>query len=395
MISFDEAVELVRTVALPLGVESVALEAAGGRVLASPIVARIESPRADVSAMDGYAVRDADLADLPARLTVAGESFAGTGWNGELKVAECARIFTGAPVPQGADRVVMQENVRREGDVAVIEHDPGSALHIRSRGGDFAKGDELVAVGRPLDPRAIVAAAAADLAQVDVYLRPWVRVLCTGDELAEPGTAARANDFIPESVSFGVAALAREWGAEFLGKVRLRDDLDSMKAAAASAVVDADVVIVTGGASVGERDFAKAMFEPTGLELIFSKVAMKPGKPVWLVRTGTSLVMGLPGNPTSALVTARLLLAPLLAGLTGRSCDDALRWRRMALAAPLKECGARETFLRARWNGEEAEVLSNQDSSAQKALAEADLLVRQFADSPARKAGELVDVLDF
>jgi len=395
MISFDEAVELVRTVALPLGVESVVLEAAGGRVLASPIVARIESPRADVSAMDGYAVRDADLADLPARLTIAGESFAGTGWNGELKVAECARIFTGAPVPQGADRVVIQENVRREGDVAVIEDDPGKAFHIRSRGGDFAKGDELVAVARSLDPRAIVAAAAADLAQVDVYLRPWVRVLCTGDELAEPGTAARANDFIPESVSFGVAALAREWGAEFLGRMRLRDDLDSMKAAASSAVVDADLVIVTGGASVGERDFAKAMFEPTGLELIFSKVAIKPGKPVWLGRTGNTLVMGLPGNPTSALVTARLLLAPLLAGMTGRNCDDALRWRRMALAASLKECGARETFHRARWNGEEAEILSNQDSSAQKALAEADLLVRQRADSPAQRAGELVDVLDF
>lgn len=395
MISFDEAVELVRTVALPLGVESVALEAAGARVLASPIVARIESPRADVSAMDGYAVRDADLADLPARLTVAGESFAGTGWNGELKVAECARIFTGAPVPQGADRVVMQENVRREGDVAVIEDDPGKAFHIRSRGGDFAKGDELVAVARSLDPRAIVAAAAADLAQVDVYLRPWVRVLCTGDELAEPGTAARANDFIPESVSFGVAALAREWGAEFLGRMRLRDDLDSMKAAASSAVVDADLVIVTGGASVGERDFAKAMFERTGLELIFSKVAIKPGKPVWLGRTGNTLVMGLPGNPTSALVTARLLLTPLLAGMTGRNCDAALRWRRMALAASLKECGARETFHRARRNGEEAEILSNQDSSAQKALAEADLLVRQRANSPALKAGDLVEVLDF
>lgn len=395
MISFDEAIELVRRSACPLGVESVALEGAAGRVLAAPIVARIESPRADVSAMDGYAVRDADLADLPARLTVAGESFAGTGWNGELKAAECARIFTGAPVPPGADRVVIQENVRREGDVAVIEHDPGRAFHIRSRGGDFAKGDELVAVGRPLDPRTIVAAAAADLAQVDVYLRPWVRVLCTGDELAEPGTAGRANDFIPESVSFGVAALAREWGAEVLGRMRLRDELDSMKAAAASAVVDADIVVVTGGASVGVRDFAREMFEPMGLELLFSKVAIKPGKPVWLGRTGNTLVVGLPGNPTSALVTARLLLAPLLAGMTGRNCDDALRWRRMVLATPLKECGARETFHRARWNGEEAEVLSNQDSSAQKALVEADLLVRQRADSPAQKAGELVDVLDF
>jgi molybdopterin molybdotransferase len=395
MISFDEAIERIRKVAVPLGIESIALEVAAGRVLASPVVARIESPRADVSAMDGYAVRESDLANLPARLKLAGESFAGHGWSGDVGAGECVRIFTGAPVPNGADRVVVQEDVIREDDLLVIERHPGSQLHIRSRGGDFTKGDELVGTGRPLDPRAIIAAAAADLAKLDVYLRPWIRIFSTGDELAEPGSAARARDSIPESVSFGVAALAHQWGAEILGKARLRDDLKSMKRAAANAIVDADVVIVTGGASVGEKDFGKAMFEDEGLELIYSKVSLKPGKPAWLGRAGNALVMGLPGNPTSALVTARLFLAPLLAGLTGRDPMDALRWRQMALATPLGECGSRETFHRARSTGLWAEILSNQDSSAQKTLVEADLLARQPANSPAREAGELVDVLDF
>jgi molybdopterin molybdotransferase len=168
-----------------------------------------------------------------------------------------------------------------------------------------------------------------------------------------------------------------------------------MEAAAASAVEFADIIVVTGGASVGEKDFAKAMFEPLGLELIFSKLSIKPGKPVWLGRVRGKLVMGLPGNPTSALVTARLLLAPLLAGMTAESIGRALAWRSIPLASPLGACGTRETFHRARLADGSAEVLSFQDSSAQKALAAADLLVRQRANTPALDVGELVEVLDF
>jgi molybdopterin molybdotransferase len=175
----------------------------------------------------------------------------------------------------------------------------------------------------------------------------------------------------------------------------LPDNLDQMRRAAASAIEDSDLAVVTGGASVGEKDFAKAMFEPLGLDLVFSKVAIKPGKPVWFGRAGRALVMGLPGNPTSALVTARLFLAPLLARLSGRPAEAALEWRTAPLATPLGACGARETFHRARWNGQSAEVLSNQDSSAQKVLAEADLLVRQKADSPSLQPGERVEALDF
>jgi molybdopterin molybdotransferase len=175
----------------------------------------------------------------------------------------------------------------------------------------------------------------------------------------------------------------------------LRDELEDMQPAAAKAVAAADLVTVIGGASVGDKDFAKAMFEPLGLELIFDKLAIKPGKPAWGGRVGDKLVIGLPGNPTSALVTARLLLAPLLAGLTGRLIEDALRWRTMPLASPLQPCGERETFHRAQDVAGTAHILAFQDSHAQKALAEANLLVRQRAHTPAAGTGELVDVLDF
>lgn len=395
MISFDDAIELIRSVAKPLGTETVSIERAAGRVLSEPVVARIDSPRRDVSAMDGYAVRDRDLGSAPASLEVIGESFAGAAWNGTVSEGTCARIFTGAPVPEGAERVVIQENVRRDGGRAVIDELPGTARHIRKRGSDFEDGDVLLAAGRELDPRAIVAAAAADTSDVAVYRQPSLHILATGDELADPGSARANSDAIPESVSYGVAALAGQWGALSLGRTRLRDDLPAMEAAAADAVQSADIVVVTGGASVGEKDFAKTMFDPVGLELVFSKLSIKPGKPVWLGRVGDKLIMGLPGNPTSALVTARLLLAPLLCGMAGQSIDRALAWRTMPLASPLGDCGARETFHRARYVNGAAEILSFQDSSAQKALARADLLVRQRARTSATDAGALGDVLDF
>ena len=395
MISFDEAFELVRSVAKPLGTETVSVAEAAGRVLAKPVVAQINSPRSDVSAMDGYAVRSEDLESLPAVLEISGESFAGARWNGRLEPGACVRIFTGAPVPAGANRVVIQENVRRDGGLAIIEEAPETALHIRKQGSDFSAGEELLAAGRLLNPQAIVAAVSADLDKLEVYRRPRLTILSTGDELAEPGTARAKVDAIPDSVSFGVAALACEWGATCMSRMRVRDDLPSMQSAAASVIDLADLIVVTGGASVGEKDFAKTMFEPLGLNLIFSKVSIKPGKPVWLGRVGEKLVIGLPGNPTSALVTARLLLVPLLAGLTGRPSDEALNWRTASLASPLGPCGSRETFHRARLRHGIAEILAFQESSAQKVLAAADLLVRQRADSPRLEPGAEIEVLDF
>lgn len=395
MISFDQASAMIVDAAQPLGAERVPIGEAHRRVLAEAVTARVSSPPSDVSAMDGYAVREEDLLLLPARLPLIGESFAGTGFDQSVEPGSSVRIFTGAPVPRGADRVVIQEMVRREGDVAVIDQYPGAAKHIRSQGSDFRAGDLLVPAGTRLGYRQLVAAAGADLADVAVWRRPRLAILGTGDELAPPGSAAGNPGAIPESVSFGVAALAEQWGASVAARIHLADELEAMEETAGRVLDQADLIVVTGGASVGEKDFAKAMFERHGLELIFSKVSIKPGKPVWLGRAQGRLVMGLPGNPTSALVTARLLLAPLFAGLTGIDPNLALRWRKAPLLAPLGPCGERETFVRARAIQEGVEPLSNQDSSAQKVLVEADLLLRRRAGSAPAERGEMAWVVDF
>lgn len=394
MIGFDEATALVLALARPLGEETVALADAFDRVLARPVTAAADAPARPLSAMDGYAVRDADLALPPVRLPVTEAIFAGRADPAPLPPGACARIFTGAPVPEGADRVVVQEQVVAEDGCAVFVTALGSARHIRARGSDFRAGDTLLAAGTRLTPRALVAAASADEAAVTVVRRPRVLVLGTGDELAEPGAARDTPGAVPESVSFGVMALALQWGAGVVGRRRLADDPALLEAAAAEALTLADVVVVTGGASVGERDHARAMFAPAGLEPVFSKVAIKPGKPVWIGRAGGRLVFGLPGNPTSAMVTARLFLAPLLAGLGGRDPCEALAWTPAETAADLPPAGDRETFLRGqRLDDGRVMPASNQDSGAQKTLSDSDRLIRRKAGESGAGAGERVETL--
>ncbi|UTP38454.1 molybdopterin molybdotransferase MoeA [Phenylobacterium sp. LH3H17] len=396
MIGFDEACRRIAAIASPLGAEQIALDLAWNRVLAAPVVACRSAPETAVSAMDGYAVRDADLASGPARLRLVGTSFAGSPNGGpRLEAGACVRIFTGAPMPAGADRVVMQEVVQREGEAVMFAERPSPARHVRAAGSDFAAGEALLELGTRLTPQALVAAAAADLATVEVFIRPRVAVLSTGDELVEPGLAPHAPGTIPESVSFGVAALARAWGGEVTCRRRLGDELPSLVRAAAAALDDAHVVVVTGGASVGERDFSKAMFQELGLRLDFDKVAIKPGKPVWVGRVGERIVVGLPGNPSAAMVTARLFLAPILAGLSGTRPEDALAWRAAPLASPLGACGDRDCFHRGRSTFDGVRPVGNQDSSAQKDLAMADLLIRRRPAARALAAGELVEVLAF
>lgn len=389
MIAFDEALGLVSGLARPVGSEVASLDGAGGRVLAAPVIARVDSPPADCSAMDGYAVREADL---PGALRIIGESFAGHGFRAKIEPGCAVRVFTGAPLPVGADRVVIQEEVVRQGDCALMQAAQGPT-HVRRAGSDFSAGDELLRAGHLLTPRALVVVAAANWAEVTVWRRPKLVILATGDELAPPGEAHRREGSIPDSISFGISALAAQQGAEVGTTCRLRDELSAMEHAAAEALESADVVVVTGGASVGEKDFAKAMFEPHGLEMVFSKVAIKPGKPVWLGQARDRIVVGLPGNPTSAMVTARLLLAPLLAGMSGRG--PTLEWKSLPLVEPLPGCGDRETFLRAHRTPNGAVPITNQESGAQRALAHADLLLRCRPRDPARAAGELVEALAF
>lgn len=395
MIGFDEATALVVGLATPLAPRKVPIEAADGLVLAQAVIADADTPAVPLSAMDGYAVCEADLPTGPIRLRVTDKTYAGQTAGPAIAAGECRRIFTGAPLPPGADRVIVQELVRRDGDWAVIDETPGRARHVRSAGSDFRAGDTLVAAGTLLNAQAMVAAAAADQAELWVHPRPRVVILGTGDELAPPGRARLTPGAIPDSVSLGVAALVREYGGEIVDRVRLMDDPAVLEEAAASALERADVVVVTGGASVGEKDFAKAMFAAHGLELIFGKVAIKPGKPVWIGRARGRLIVGLPGNPTSALVTARLFLAPLIAGLAGRDPRNAQAWRLESLIGELPDTGDRDTFVRGASGTRGVSPLSNQDSGAQAALASADRLIRRNAGAAPAPRLSQVEVLDF
>jgi len=246
MISFDEAVEHIRSVAVPLGTQTVRLEQASGRVLSRPVIAQIDSPRSDVSTRDGYAVREADLGPFPVSLPVLGESFAGSASGASIREGTCARIFTGASLPPGADRVVMQEFVRRDGDIAVIEVEPEGDRWVRRFASDFARGDTLVQPGELLGSRALVAAAGADVGTLEVYLQPRLHILSTGDELEEPGTAHRSANAVPESASLGVASLAERRGANGISRTLIRDDLLAIQAAADAAAKSANVIVMIG-----------------------------------------------------------------------------------------------------------------------------------------------------
>lgn len=395
MVSVDHALRLLLAEGAVRGIERVALGQAGGRILALPIVAQRAAPARDASAMDGYAVRDGDLVADWNALTVIGESFAGHGYTGPLQPGSAVRIFTGASVPDGADRVILQEEVRHMGSQVLVPRPRVGKRHIRRAGSDFAAGDVLVDAPAALTPARIVAAAAADIAEVAAFARPKVIIVATGDELRAPGVDRLSPDMIPESVSLGVAELARNFGGDVAIHPRLPDDLGQLQSAAAGMLDAADIVVIVGGASVGDRDFSRAMFERAGLSLQFSKVLMRPGKPVWFGKAGGMCILGLPGNPTAAMITARLFLAPLVAAMAGREAGTALDWRIRPLAERLEANGERECFLGARLIAGAASASANRDSSAQRALAAIEVLIRRPPHAPAAAAGDLVETLEF
>ncbi len=394
LIRFDDALAMIERTAAPLGSERVAIAEAAGRVLSEPLDARFDAPRQPVSAMDGYAVILADAQPGKA-LRVVGESRAGAPYSGRIEPGTTARIFTGAVLPAGADCVIMQEYAHREGERITFAPGYGPGRHIRPAGSDFAAGELLLPEGTRLTPRAMIAAAAADRDTLSVTVRPRVAIIGTGDEIAPPGSAHLRWDAIPDTVTFGVAALAAEAGAQIVARIAGEDDLPGLEALAGDALEQADLVVVTGGASVGERDFAKPMFAAHGLELLFAKVAIKPGKPVWLGMVRGCWVIGLPGNPTAAMVTARLLLVPLLARLQAQPVADVLRWRELPLAAAVDATGERETFLRAQWQEQGLCPVANQDSGAQAVLAGADWLIRCPPKTGPLVKGDHVSALAF
>jgi molybdopterin molybdotransferase len=392
-LSFDAAQAMLAAIARPLGTESVRLAKAGRRVLAEPLGATLDIPSRDLAAMDGFAVREHDLAAGVRSFTVTGAAYPGAPWTGNVGAGDAIRIMTGAPMPAGADRVLMRELVT-DRDGTITRGGPVPAKpHVRKRGSDTPAGTEVLPAGKLLDPRALVVAAAADAARLTVWRRPSVRVIATGDELVSAGSA-RETGGIPDSLSEAVLLMARQWGAAPLGATLVRDDPEQLAHAAGAALDDADVLVLCGGASRGDRDFAKSALTGLGLELLFADVAIKPGKPVWCGRIGQKLVLGLPGNPTAAMTVARLFLAPLLTALGGRGVGPALRWERARLLESVTT-GDREAFLCAERMEEGVRVLPRQSASAQCMLARADALVRIAPGLTPLAIGVSVELLRF
>ncbi|MBI5941161.1 MAG: molybdopterin molybdotransferase MoeA [Caulobacterales bacterium] len=387
-LSVEDARARILARAAPLPAEAVAVADADGRVLAETITAIRDQPPFDASAMDGWAVKRADVGH-EVTLIVVGESAAGRGYEPVLQAGEAVRIFTGAPVPAGADLVVIQENATRDGDLVRMGPAGEGSANIRARGGDFRAGATLLEAGVRLDPWRLSLAAAAGRAEVRVAARPRVAVLATGEELAAPGSDAGPFQ-IYESGSAGLLPMIRRWGGTATRLAPAGDNLEAIAAAVRD--IEADVIVTVGGASVGDYDLVKPALATLGLELDVETVNVRPGKPTWFGRLGDGrLVLGLPGNPASAFVCAELFLKPLVLGLQGHG--EPVRQETVRLAAPLPANGPREHWMRARLGAEGVTAFPDQDSSLVTVFAAADALLRRLPGAPAAATGESVDIL--
>jgi len=375
--------------------ENVPLHHCAGRVLAAGIKAKRDQPPFPASAMDGYAVRFADVQAVPARLKVIGTAPAGHGFGGTVKAGQAVRIFTGAPVPKGADTVVIQENTEAaDGQVAVTVAAQRAGQHIRRKGLDFAKGEELLPRGTLLGAREIGLAAAMNWPDLPVTKRPKVAIFTTGDELVSPGTTPRPDQIV-SSNSFALSAFVRRYGGEAVDLGIIPDNLKAISRAVRKAS-GAEILLTTGGASVGDHDLVQAALKAEGIALDFWKIALRPGKPLMFARNGTQRILGLPGNPVSALVCSRIFLKPLLSALLGLPpAEDVVKAR---LGSDLPANDQRQDYLRATvargGDGSfEATPFKLQDSSMQRALTQAHGLIVRPPFAPAVRAGDLVDLL--
>ena len=376
--------------------ESIALADAAGRVLAEPVVALRTQPPFNASAMDGYAARAQDVASAPARLSVIGMAPAGRGFDGSVGRAEAVRIFTGAPLPEGADTIVIQENVRDLGDGQIEVTEPTAKdRNIRRRGLDFSKGDVLLERGRVLDPAALSLAASANHPTLNVVQRPLVAIIATGDELLPPGSALGPDQII-SSNAYGVAAAALSVGAKALDLGIAADRKEAIAALVKKAVAaNADVIVTLGGASVGDHDLVHDVLTSEGMKLDFWKLAMRPGKPLMFGRLGDIRCIGLPGNPVASLVCSQLFLKPLLAQLGGRTHRQDIRPAQLGAAMPANDL--RQDYVRAVVSEETGARVATpfgiQDSSMLRMLADANGLIVREPFAPAAAAGAACSVL--
>ncbi|TAD92321.1 MAG: molybdopterin molybdenumtransferase MoeA [Alphaproteobacteria bacterium] len=373
----------------PVGVEDVPLPVALGRVLAHDVVARLTQPPFDAASMDGWAVRSADLAGGPTTLLPIGSVAAGYRFDGTVGPGEAVRIFTGAPLPAGADAVVMQEDVRQSGEAILVPGGIAPGTFVRRAGMDFAHGVTGLRAGRRLTARDIGLAAAMDHPWLTVRRRPVVALLPTGDEVVRPGDP-RGPSQIVSANALALAAMVEQAGG-CVRQLGIAPDRPEAIAEAARAARGADVLVTTGGASVGAHDFVQAGLSAEGLELGFWKVALRPGKPLLVGRLGEMQVLGLPGNPVSAMVCGILFLLPAIRALLGLPPGPETDSLPLARALPAND--GREEYLRARLVNGAADPFANQDSAMISVMAAADLLVIRPAHAPAIAAGTPVPVI--
>lgn len=394
MIPVEEARTRILAGIAPTPAEVVALAEAWGRVLARPVLSRLTQPPRDVSAMDGYALRAADAA-LGATLKVVGAAPAGHPWDGTLGAGEALRLFTGSVVPDGADAILLQEDATRSGEAVTVNEAATQGRHIRRAGQDFAAGDTLIAPGKRLNARDIGLAAAGNSPWLTVHRRPRVAILATGDEIALPGDPIPPGGIV-SSNSHALAALVRASGGDPVVLPIAPDDPAALMAVADS-VHGMDLLLTSGGASVGEHDLVQEALGARGLVVDFWQIAMRPGKPLMHGRLGDVPMIGLPGNPVSSLVCAILFVVPALQKLSGlpAAAPPTVMAR---LGAPLAANDKRADHLRATLSTAPdgtlvATAFPRQDSSMLRLMAQAGALILRAAHAPAAEAGALVPVI--
>lgn len=391
LMSVEAALEALLAEVAPSRREPVGLDDADGRWLTQALAATRDQPPFDASAMDGWAVRSADLGAGP--LTIVGESAAGIGFDGEMGAGEAVRIFTGAPLPIGADRVVIQEEARVEDGRLVLAANVDAPAWVRHQGADFAAGQMLLEAGVRLDPWRIALAAAAGVDHVICSGRPSVAVLAGGAEVVAPGAVATSRQIF-DAAGPGVAQVARRAAGRVTRMALVGDDQSEVQAALSDA--GSDLVVVIGGASVGDHDRVKPAARALGARFLIDGIAMRPGKPLWAaVLPDGRRLLGLPGNPVSALVCAELFLRPLLAAMQGGGVPRSME--SVPLAEGLAANGPREHWMRVvrvrSENGVQVRALPDQDSAMLTVLSWADGLLRRPVGAPKAVAGEPVSVL--
>ncbi len=390
MISVELALTHLFDLAPRMGTECVPLDQANGRILARDVSAQRDQPPFAASAMDGYAVQSADIrAGQP--LTVIGESAAGHRYHGVVQSGQAVRIFTGAPVPEGADFVVIQEDVTRDGDVIILGDAIGSAANIRAQGADF-NASLVVTAPRRLGPKDLALLAAMNVDVVEVAKKPTVALISTGDELVYPGQSPNADQIIASN-PFGLAAMVADIGGTARILPIAADRMDALMTAFDLAA-GADVIVTIGGASVGDHDLVAKALQHYGATQSFYKVAMRPGKPLMAGAMGAAAMVGLPGNPVSSMVCGKIFLEPMLRYMMG--FDAGPLPRNMApLAQDVPQNGPREHYMRASLDNGKINLADRQDSALLSVLGTANALVVRPPHAPALRAGDLVEYIAF